>query len=147
MAAAPVPPSAHEQETDDAVRSGCGGLGGRGGNPGVHKDDESVAGEKNLGGDVNASVGKSKGEDSEVEKEAWKLLQGAVVTYCGNPVGTMAANDPGDKLPLNYDQVFIRDFIPSALAFLLRGESEIVKNFLLHTLQLQVIYLPPFRVT
>ncbi|KAG4983345.1 hypothetical protein JHK87_028094 [Glycine soja] len=99
----------------------------------VHKEDE-----RDLGGDVNVSVGKTKGEeDSEVEKEAWKLLQGAVVTYCGNPVGTMAANDPGDKIPLNYDQVFIRDFIPSALAFLLRGESEIVKNFLLHTLQLQ----------
>ncbi|XAR52719.1 hypothetical protein NMG60_11020928 [Bertholletia excelsa] len=49
----------------------------------------------------------------------------------------MAANDPADKAPLNYDQVFIRDFIPSALAFLLRGEAEIVRNFLLHTLQLQ----------
>ncbi|XP_027363992.1 alkaline/neutral invertase A, mitochondrial-like isoform X2 [Abrus precatorius] len=82
-------------------------------------------------------VGESVHKDTDVEKEAWKLLQGAVVTYCGNPVGTVAANDPGDKLPLNYDQVFIRDFVPSALAFLLRGESEIVKNFLLHTLQLQ----------
>ncbi|KAF3453930.1 hypothetical protein FNV43_RR04371 [Rhamnella rubrinervis] len=54
-----------------------------------------------------------------------------------NPVGTMAANDPNDKQPLNYDQVFIRDFVPSALAFLLKGEGEIVRNFLLHTLQLQ----------
>ncbi|KAK6146250.1 hypothetical protein DH2020_020119 [Rehmannia glutinosa] len=74
---------------------------------------------------------------SEVEKEAWKLLRGAVVNYCGNPVGTVAATDPADKQPLNYDQVFIRDFVPSALAFLLNGEGEIVKNFLLHTLQLQ----------
>ncbi|RDX75286.1 Alkaline/neutral invertase A, mitochondrial, partial [Mucuna pruriens] len=103
----------------------------------VNEDGENVSGEKNLGGDVKVCVGKTKGEDSEVEKKAWKLLQGAVVTYCGNPVGTVAANDPGDKLPLNYDQVFIRDFIPSALAFLLRGENNIVKNFLLHTLQLQ----------
>lgn len=78
-------------------------------------------------------------EESEVEKEAWKLLENAVVRYCGSPVGTLAANDPNDKIPLNYDQVFIRDFIPSALAFLLKGENEIVKNFLLHTLQLQVI--------
>jgi hypothetical protein len=39
---------------------------------------------------------------------------------------------------LNYDQVFIRDFVPSALAFLMHGETEIVRNFLLHTLQLQV---------
>lgn len=77
-------------------------------------------------------------EVPEIEKEAWRLLRSAVVDYCGNPVGTVAANDPGDKQPLNYDQVFIRDFVPSALAFLLKGEGEIVKNFLLHTLQLQV---------
>lgn len=75
---------------------------------------------------------------SEVEKEAWNLLRGAIVNYCGNPVGTVAATDPADKQPLNYDQVFIRDFVPSALAFLLNGEGDIVKNFLLHTLQLQV---------
>ncbi|GMJ11161.1 alkaline/neutral invertase A [Hibiscus trionum] len=75
--------------------------------------------------------------DSDIEKEAWNLLRDAVVKYCGYPVGTVAANDPGDKQPLNYDQVFIRDFVPSALAFLLKGEGEIVKNFLLHTLQLQ----------
>jgi hypothetical protein len=79
-------------------------------------------------------------EVSEIEKEAWKLLRNAVVSYCGNPVGTVAANDPADKQPLNYDQVFIRDFVPSALAFLLNGEGEIVKNFLLHTLQLQVVH-------
>lgn len=79
-------------------------------------------------------------EVSEIEKEAWKLLRASVVTYCGNPVGTVAANDPTDKQPLNYDQVFIRDFVPSAIAFLLNGEGEIVKNFLLHTLQLQVNY-------
>lgn len=76
-------------------------------------------------------------EESEVEKEAWKLLRNAMVTYCGSPVGTVAANDPNDKMPLNYDQVFLRDFIPSAFAFLLKGEGEIVRNFLLHTLQLQ----------
>ncbi|CAJ1869756.1 unnamed protein product [Sphenostylis stenocarpa] len=76
-------------------------------------------------------------EETEVEKEAWKLLQEALVTYCDTPVGTVAANDSDDQQPLNYDQVFIRDFIPSALAFLLKGEKEIVKNFLLHTLQLQ----------
>ncbi|MCD7448604.1 hypothetical protein HAX54_044858 [Datura stramonium] len=64
-----------------------------------------------------------------------------------SPIGTVAANDPNDKLPLNYDQVFIRDFIPSAFAFLLKGEKEIVRNFLLHTLQLQdleVITFPFF---
>lgn len=75
--------------------------------------------------------------ESALEKEAWDLLREAVVSYCGEPVGTIAANDPTDPHPLNYDQVFIRDFIPSAIAFLLKGETEIVRNFLLHTLQLQ----------
>ncbi|XP_019452283.1 PREDICTED: alkaline/neutral invertase A, mitochondrial-like isoform X2 [Lupinus angustifolius] len=105
------------------------------------KDENVVSAENSDSGgrvsnDVTAVMNKDE-EHTNVEKEAWKLLESAVVSYCGNPVGTMAANDPGDKLPLNYDQVFIRDFIPSALAFLLRGQNEIVKNFLLHTLQLQ----------
>lgn len=34
-------------------------------------------------------------------------------------------------------QVFIRDFVPSALAFMMENEPEVVKNFLLQTLQLQ----------
>ncbi|OEL34008.1 Neutral/alkaline invertase 1, mitochondrial, partial [Dichanthelium oligosanthes] len=76
-------------------------------------------------------------EESPEEKEAWWLLSRAVVNYCGSAVGTVAANDPSTSQMLNYDQVFIRDFVPSAIAFLLKGESDIVKNFLLHTLQLQ----------
>ncbi|KAG6646776.1 hypothetical protein I3843_07G031100 [Carya illinoinensis] len=111
--------------------------------------DENIVGEDesrievNGGSDVN--LGNSEGlcesvvarEESVVEKEAWELLREAVVTYCGSPVGTVAARDPSDNQMLNYDQVFIRDFVPSALAFLLKGEGEIVRNFLLHTLQLQ----------
>jgi hypothetical protein len=76
--------------------------------------------------------------ESPEEKEAWWLLSRAIVNYCGSPVGTVATNDPSSSQMLNYDQVFIRDFVPSAIAFLLKGESDIVKNFLLHTLQLQV---------
>ncbi|KAL3651383.1 hypothetical protein CASFOL_004385 [Castilleja foliolosa] len=95
----------------------------------VKKEDDSIK-VKNEGVKVVR-------EESGVEKEAWRLLRNAVVSYCGSPVGTLAANDPNDKMPLNYDQVFIRDFVPSAFAFLLKGEGEIVKNFLLHTLQLQ----------
>ncbi|KAK6233301.1 hypothetical protein SCA6_003374 [Theobroma cacao] len=113
----------------------------------IDKDESIVGGdqvpltedENNVN---NIRVGLEEGKagisvEIDIEKEAWNLLRGAVVTYCGTPVGTVAANDPADKLPLNYDQVFIRDFVPSALAFLLKGEGEIVKNFLLHTLQLQ----------
>ncbi|KAM7474340.1 hypothetical protein LguiB_021583 [Lonicera macranthoides] len=99
-----------------------------------HRDHTVVGVE---GENVNNENSEGLKEESETEKEAWKLLQEVVVTYCGSPVGTMAAKDPNDAQPLNYDQVFIRDFVPSALAFLLKGEVEIVKNFLLHTMQLQ----------
>ncbi|OAY38974.1 hypothetical protein MANES_10G057700v8 [Manihot esculenta] len=72
-----------------------------------------------------------------IEDEAWNLLLNSVVYYCGSPIGTIAANDPTSSNVLNYDQVFIRDFIPSGIAFLLKGEYDIVRNFILHTLQLQ----------
>ncbi|KAK4835662.1 hypothetical protein QYF36_012605 [Acer negundo] len=71
------------------------------------------------------------------EDEAWDLLRDSMVYYCGSPIGTIAANDPTSSNVLNYDQVFIRDFIPSGIAFLLKGEYDIVRNFILHTLQLQ----------
>lgn len=75
---------------------------------------------------------------NSIEDEAWSLLQDSIVYYCNNPVGTIAANDSSSTSVLNYDQVFIRDFIPSGIAFLLKGEYDIVRNFILHTLQLQV---------
>ncbi|XP_034930123.1 alkaline/neutral invertase A, mitochondrial isoform X1 [Populus alba] len=104
---------------------------------GVLVDDGESVNRDDLDGGQGVEIVSTKREESDIEKEAWKLLNDAVVMYCGSPVGTVAANDPGDKMPLNYDQVFVRDFVPSALAFLLRGEGEIVKNFLLHALQLQ----------
>lgn len=76
---------------------------------------------------------------NSIEDEAWSLLQDSVVYYCNNPIGTIAANDSSSTSVLNYDQVFIRDFIPSGIAFLLKGEYDIVRNFILHTLQLQVM--------
>lgn len=101
---------------------------------------EDVRNENLKGLNEAEVVVKSIKEESDIEREAWRILRKAVVTYCGNPIGTVAANDLVDKLPLNYDHVFIRDFVPSALAFLLKGEVEIVRNFLLHTLQLQVTF-------
>ncbi|KAL1535027.1 alkaline/neutral invertase A, mitochondrial-like [Salvia divinorum] len=100
----------------------------------IGADERVEVGENVRKSECSREAGK---EESEMEKEAWKLLRNAVVTYCGSPVGTVAANDPNDKTPLNYDQVFIRDFVASAFAFLLKGEGEIVRNFVLHTLQLQ----------
>ncbi|XP_020112108.1 neutral/alkaline invertase 3, chloroplastic [Ananas comosus] len=86
-------------------------------------------------GAANSASPKKRG--NSVEDEAWRLLQESMVFYCGSPVGTIAAKDPSDSNVLNYDQVFIRDFIPSGIAFLLKGEYDIVRNFILHTLQLQ----------
>ncbi|KAG9454939.1 hypothetical protein H6P81_007843 [Aristolochia fimbriata] len=68
--------------------------------------------------------------------DAWECLRRSVVYFRGTMVGTIAAQDPSSET-LKYNQVFVRDFVPSALAFLMNGEAEIVKNFLLRTLQLQ----------
>uniref|UniRef100_A0A0C9S4G9 Alkaline/neutral invertase n=1 Tax=Wollemia nobilis TaxID=56998 RepID=A0A0C9S4G9_9CONI len=99
--------------------------------------EERCTAEFGIENSRSSTAASSRKEETPLEKEAWKLLRAAVVNYCGSPIGTVAANDPSDGTPLNYDQVFIRDFVPSALAFMLRGETEIVRNFLLHILQLQ----------
>lgn len=75
-------------------------------------------------------------ETHPIVSEAWSALQKSIVHFRGQPVGTIAALDHSTE-ELNYDQVFVRDFVPSALAFLMNGEPEIVKNFLLKTLRLQ----------
>jgi hypothetical protein len=103
----------------------------------VSMPDQAVGGNGGLKGNTVKPPSQRR-KTSSVEDEAWELLQESMVYYCGSPVGTIAANDPNDSDPVNYDQVFIRDFIPSGIAFLLKGEYEIVRNFILHTLQLQV---------
>ena len=70
------------------------------------------------------------------EEEAWKLLEKSIIYYQGRPIGTVAAQDPELKA-LNYDQCFIRDFVPCALVFLMHGRTEIVRNFLIETLAMQ----------
>ncbi len=74
--------------------------------------------------------------DAEIIAEAWQALEKSIIYIDGKPVGTVAAHDP-ELDALNYDQCFVRDFVPSALAFLIEGEVEIVRNFLLATLTLQ----------
>ncbi|KAM3093660.1 glycoside hydrolase 100 family protein [Phormidesmis sp. 146-12] len=71
-----------------------------------------------------------------IEEQAWQALEESIVYYQGQPVGTIAALDP-EIAALNYDQCFIRDFISSALLFLMQGRPEIVRNFLEVTLKLQ----------
>ncbi|XP_041021509.1 probable alkaline/neutral invertase B [Juglans microcarpa x Juglans regia] len=75
-------------------------------------------------------------ESHPMVAEAWEALKRSLINFRGQPVGTIAAVDHSVE-ELNYDQVFVRDFVPSALAFLMNGEDEIVKNFLLKTLHLQ----------
>jgi len=60
----------------------------------------------------------------------------SIVYYKGHPVGTIAALD-NDVPNLNYDQCFTRDFAVSAFVFLMQGKTDIVRNFLKLTLQLQ----------
>ncbi|GAA0151161.1 hypothetical protein LIER_09941 [Lithospermum erythrorhizon] len=84
-----------------------------------------------------ASSARNSFEPHPMVAEAWESLRRSLVYFRGQPVGTLAAVDHGSEEVLNYDQVFVRDFVPSALAFLMNGEPDIVKNFLLKTLQLQ----------
>jgi hypothetical protein len=70
------------------------------------------------------------------EEQAWELLEKSIIYYQGRPIGTVAAQDREVKA-LNYDQCFVRDFVPSALVFLMHGKAEIVRNFLIETLAMQ----------
>lgn len=72
----------------------------------------------------------------DLDKDAWEELEKSIIYYQGHPVGTVAALD-NTVDALNYDQCFIRDFVPSALLFLMKGRTEIVHNFLEETLKLQ----------
>jgi glycogen debranching enzyme len=74
--------------------------------------------------------------DTDLFNKAWRILEDAVVAYDGKPVGTVAARDPAVSA-LNYDQVFTRDFAVSAIAFLLNGKTDVVKNFLSIAVDLQ----------
>jgi hypothetical protein len=70
-------------------------------------------------------------------KDPWQILEESIIYYCDRPLGTVAACDP-NTAPLNYDQCFIRDFVPAALVFLIEGKTDIVRYFLVHTLKLQI---------
>ncbi|KZL49451.1 alkaline invertase [Nodularia spumigena CENA596] len=75
-------------------------------------------------------------KNDQLDAKAWKLLEESIIYYKGQPIGTIAAHDP-ELDALNYDQCFFRDFVPSALVFLMAGKPEIVRNFLVETLKLQ----------
>ncbi|ONK73405.1 uncharacterized protein A4U43_C04F31160 [Asparagus officinalis] len=97
-------------------------------------EEESVSSGKNSCANTPKEINIS--ESNPMVMEAWAALRQSLVYFGGQPVGTIAALDTSEAA-LNYDQVFMRDFVPSGLAFLMNGEPEIVKNFLLKTLRLQ----------
>lgn len=73
---------------------------------------------------------------SAAVQSAYEVLEKSIVHYLGGPVGTIASADP--KAPAaNYADCFVRDFVSSALVFLLDGRPEIVRNFLQLTLKLR----------
>jgi len=88
----------------------------------------------------------------ELKAAGWQELSQDkyLVYYDEQPIGTVAACDR-EEAALNYDQCFIRDFIPVGLLFLIKGNltitrlqgeeikvdgQEIVRNFLKETLRL-----------
>ncbi|XP_075509340.1 putative alkaline/neutral invertase D [Primulina tabacum] len=98
---------------------------------------ESAYSPGRSGLDTPSSSARNSFEPHPMVVDAWEALRRSLVSFRGQPVGTIAAYDHASEEVLNYDQVFVRDFVPSALAFLINGEPDIVKNFLLKTLQLQ----------
>jgi glycogen debranching enzyme len=71
-----------------------------------------------------------------VVDSAYALLERSIISYDGEPVGTAAACDPS-PVAANYTQCFIRDFVPSALVFLMNGRAEVVRNFLLTSMRVR----------
>lgn len=76
-------------------------------------------------------------KNSQFVEEARSLIENSILYYEGRPIGTVAACDPVREA-VNYDQCFVRDFVPSALAFLMNGKAEVIRNFLGETLRLQI---------
>ena len=73
---------------------------------------------------------------SNLYSEAREALEKSIIYYDGSPVGTVAACD-SQMDSLNYNHCFVRDFAVSAMALLMNGQAEIVRNFLVETLKLQ----------
>ncbi|MEM7594626.1 MAG: glycoside hydrolase 100 family protein, partial [Cyanobacteria bacterium P01_A01_bin.83] len=48
-----------------------------------------------------------------IEQQANRLLEESIIYFKQKPVGAVAASD-SERDALNYDQCFIRDFIPAA---------------------------------
>lgn len=67
---------------------------------------------------------------------AFELLRHSIIRFRDCPVGTAASLDV-KVAAANYEECFIRDFVPAALVFLNTGEYDIVRNFLVTVLELR----------
>lgn len=73
--------------------------------------------------------------EEQVLASAYQVLNDSILFCNDQPVGTAAAL--GSKVEAaNYEECFVRDFVPSAFVFLMDGNSAIVKNFLQLVVQL-----------
>jgi hypothetical protein len=72
----------------------------------------------------------------DLTARAWECLNRARVTLDGRTLGVRASVDD-TREKLNYDHCFVRDFAMCAPAFLLHGESGVVRDFLLTTIRMQ----------
>ena len=73
----------------------------------------------------------------KIIKAAYEILEKSIMYYEGKPIGTIAALSSPDLAAANYEECFIRDFVPSALVFLADGRTDIVRNFLTTVLTLR----------
>lgn len=63
-------------------------------------------------------------------ESAYELMEKSFFTYEGRIVGCVAAMGTEELSAANYQECFIRDFVPTAIVLLAEGRSEIVRNFL-----------------
>ena len=90
----------------------------------------------------------SQKSHNEIIAESWRLLDEALVYYGDKAVGMKAAND-NTRDELNYSHVFTRDFSIAAIALLLDGKHDTVKNFLeiVASLQGQDVHMDCYRLS
>ncbi|MFQ5482273.1 MAG: glycoside hydrolase 100 family protein [Nitrospinaceae bacterium] len=72
-----------------------------------------------------------------IADSAQALFDEAILTYKGQPAGTVAARGSVGLAAENYLECFVRDFFVSALVFLQQGRPEPVRNFLQAILECQ----------
>lgn len=76
-------------------------------------------------------------EQRVVERARSLLYDRALVKFRGKYVGTVAAIPRHAGQDLNYNEIFMRDNVPTMIFLLLDGKSEIVRHFLDTCLELQ----------